>query len=40
MAAASETWGVPVVAGVLDEHRERLGLRPTRTAAGSPRART
>lgn len=28
MAAATETWGVPVVAGVLDEHRERLGLRP------------
>ena len=28
MAAASETWGVPVVAPVLDEHRKRLVLRP------------
>jgi UDP:flavonoid glycosyltransferase YjiC (YdhE family) len=28
MAAGAETWGVPVVAGVLDEHRKRLGLRP------------
>ena len=28
MAAGTETWGVPVVAPVLDEHRERLGLRP------------
>ena len=31
MAAGTETWGVPVVAGVLDEHRERLGLRPDPT---------
>ncbi|HET9740998.1 MAG TPA: glycosyltransferase [Solirubrobacteraceae bacterium] len=28
MAAGTETWGVPVVAPVLDEHRARLGLRP------------
>lgn len=28
MAAGTETWGVPVVASVLDEHRARLGLRP------------
>ena len=28
MAAAMEAWGVPVVAPVLDRHRERLGLRP------------
>lgn len=28
MAAATETWGAPIVAPVLDEHRERLGLRP------------
>ena len=28
MAAATETWGVPVVAPVLDGHRARLGLRP------------
>lgn len=28
MAAVSETWGVPVVAPVLDRHRSRLGLRP------------
>ncbi len=28
MAAGTETWGVPVVASVLDEHRKRLGLRP------------
>ena len=28
MAAASETWGVPVVTSVLDEHRKRLVLRP------------
>jgi UDP:flavonoid glycosyltransferase YjiC (YdhE family) len=28
MAAATETWGVPIVASVLDRHRERLGLRP------------
>jgi len=28
MSAAMETWGVPVVAGVLDDHRKRLGLRP------------
>ena len=27
MAAATESWGVPVVAGVLDRHRARLGLR-------------
>jgi UDP:flavonoid glycosyltransferase YjiC (YdhE family) len=33
MAAATETWGIPVVAGVLDRHRRRLGLRP------DPRAR-
>ena len=26
MAAAMEAWGVPVVAGVLDRHRKRLGL--------------
>src|SRR5829696_1918219 len=26
MAAASETWGVPIVAPALDAHRERLGL--------------
>ena len=26
MAAAMEAWSVPVVAGVLDRHRERLGL--------------
>jgi UDP:flavonoid glycosyltransferase YjiC (YdhE family) len=28
MAAGTETWGVPVVAPVLDEHRARLGLPP------------
>jgi UDP:flavonoid glycosyltransferase YjiC (YdhE family) len=28
MAAAMEAWSVPVVAGVLDRHRKRLGLRP------------
>ena len=28
MAAGTETWGVPVVAPVLDEHRSRLGLPP------------
>src|SRR5918992_1652048 len=28
MAAATETWGVPIVASVLDRHRERLGMRP------------
>jgi UDP:flavonoid glycosyltransferase YjiC (YdhE family) len=28
MAADTETWGIPVVAPVLDGHRERLGLRP------------
>jgi UDP:flavonoid glycosyltransferase YjiC (YdhE family) len=28
MAAATETWGVPIVAPVLDRHRERLGMRP------------
>ena len=28
MAHATETWGVPVVAPVLDRHRKRLGLRP------------
>jgi UDP:flavonoid glycosyltransferase YjiC (YdhE family) len=31
MAAGTETWGVPVVAPVLDEHRVRLGLRPDPT---------
>jgi UDP:flavonoid glycosyltransferase YjiC (YdhE family) len=39
MAAAMETWGVPVVAPVLDGHRERLGLRPDplgRRITGSP----
>ena len=28
MAHATETWGVPIVADVLDRHRKRLGLRP------------
>jgi len=28
MAHATETWGVPIVAPVLDRHRKRLGLRP------------
>jgi UDP:flavonoid glycosyltransferase YjiC (YdhE family) len=28
MAAVMEAWSVPVVAGVLDSHRKRLGLRP------------
>jgi UDP:flavonoid glycosyltransferase YjiC (YdhE family) len=28
MAHATETWGVPLVAPVLDRHRKRLGLRP------------
>ena len=28
MAAETETWGVPLVAPVLDRHRRRLGLRP------------
>jgi UDP:flavonoid glycosyltransferase YjiC (YdhE family) len=28
MAHATETWGVPIVAPVLDGHRKRLGLRP------------
>jgi UDP:flavonoid glycosyltransferase YjiC (YdhE family) len=28
MAAAAETWSVPIVAPVLDGHRKRLGLRP------------
>jgi UDP:flavonoid glycosyltransferase YjiC (YdhE family) len=28
MAAAMETWAMPIVAPVLDRHRRRLGLRP------------
>jgi UDP:flavonoid glycosyltransferase YjiC (YdhE family) len=28
MGAASETWGMPIVAPVLDRQRKRLGLRP------------
>jgi UDP:flavonoid glycosyltransferase YjiC (YdhE family) len=39
MAAAMETWGVPVVAPALDAHRARLGLRPDPGGdriAGSP----
>ncbi len=39
MAGATETWGVPVVAPVLDRHRRALGLRPdpaARAVADSP----
>jgi UDP:flavonoid glycosyltransferase YjiC (YdhE family) len=31
MAAAAETWGVPIVASVINGHRKRLGLRPDPT---------